>query len=1105
MSAEEFEVIPSKEIDVKEMEIDDDVSNAIENNVNSNPKLVASNAQFVASQSVSPHVSQCIENDLHSQQPAQEPQQSSEHSEQKDMDCDDENNIDGIRHAINAVLISNVDDDNMQPIEAPVPIQSEHEQLQSEHDSDMNCEQTASPKNVHIDDNVVIPWPPHHNNNNVEQDGKEAEEAEQEEEEEEMMVAGVEEQNEGIVCAEGCPANNNHNHNHNHHHHVQSQQVIQQMDESEAVIVSTVTTTPNRHKRIYDNPYLNGSNCTPGGDDDAQDAEDRADQTGEDSDDLNSEHDSHDEQQQEDEENAAGDCEFTLGADDADDADDESDEEKEDLRVSSKPKNKNQPAAPPAAVSSEVVDDASNNNIWRLPGNSTSILMALLIACLASIVYRYLYVSVYKSKPETPKLHCPSTLIYAPMDGNEFYVNASHADHPSTTQYEWTVRDLQDYDDLYVDGENTATLLLVKSTAGEIALELSIWSTLDAYTLYEFHKQCSIQIVFYASPYFGIDLGTTYSCIAYQDAVHRETKIIVADPQRAEYCIPTAVYFPPPRDASSSSSSAAAAVIVGEDALKKLASDPLNVLFDVKRIVGRPCSDRTEIDHFRAEHAFNVSCSHDGGDSSSSPLLYVPNLGAYIAPEQALSAVVAHLVDTASKEFGVPYAYIGDVVVSIPALFHNGQRKAIRSACELVGLRVRQLIVEPTAASLAYSYYSSTPADNFKLFLTLDIGGGTMDCSVLRCTGVDCQVLSVVGNSSLGGIDFDAVVRDIMIDKYEREHEWRDIRTSSTLMAKFLKVAESVKKSLSVSTQHQITMTNDALQKKQVVVTRREFEQHPRTQQLLESAIALAKAAMNTDRIQQSNIRMILLIGGTTKIPCIQQRLRREFVAAVDHGDAARLKLVFPADDPQLMVVKGSAIIGASIALQRSGAHHRGGHGHGHSGGSGDEQHILKQIVLEDVIPLSLGFSICLSASNGSPPECGVMDVIVAKNAHYPTYAKTTYCQKEPTSTTAKLALYEGDDYYVRNNYLLSNLSIENIPIRDANVCDSIAVEFIIDRNGIATIQVTINQQQQLQLNQTLSVASKDGALSFDDIQKLKREMIDWFNGREAIQNALRV
>ena len=172
-------------------------------------------------------------------------------------------------------------------------------------------------------------------------------------------------------------------------------------------------------------------------------------------------------------------------------------------------------------------------------------------------------------------------------------------------------------------------------------------------------------------------------------------------------------------------------------------------------------------------------------------------------------------------------------------------------------------------------------------------------------------------------------------------------------------------------------------------------------------------------------------------------------------------------------------------------------------------QTAVKQIVLEDVIPLSLGFSICITDANKeSKPKCGVMDVIVAKNSHYPTRAEVTYCQKDPNSSIAKLDLYEGENHLVKDNYLLSHLSISNIPKREPTVCDSIIVEFIIDKNGIATIEAIVNDKnkrniERRKFSNSLSVISNDGNLSQRDIEDLKERMIEWFKGHESIQNVL--
>jgi len=284
-------------------------------------------------------------------------------------------------------------------------------------------------------------------------------------------------------------------------------------------------------------------------------------------------------------------------------------------------------------------------------------------------------------------------------------------------------------------------------------------------------------------------------------------------------------------------------------------------------------------------------------------------------------------------------------------------------------------------------------------------------------------------------------------------------------------------KSLSVSTQHSVTMTNDKLsEKKTVLITRSEFETDERTQALIDSAIVTAKRAMSTDPIRPSNVRMILLVGGTSKIPEIRRRLAEEF------GHANRLQLVFPDGDAQLQVVKGSAIIGQSLSAQTHAS--------------------SAQIVLEDVIPLSLGFSICtVGADNLS--KCGIMDTVIEKNSHYPTRAQVKYCQKDPHSSIAKLDLFEGDAPLVANNYLLSHLSISGIPRRDPDECESIFVQFVIDKNGIATIEAAINDKEKTTFVQKLSVASDDVNLSPTTIEEMKRRMIAWYEGHESIQDAL--
>ena len=271
------------------------------------------------------------------------------------------------------------------------------------------------------------------------------------------------------------------------------------------------------------------------------------------------------------------------------------------------------------------------------------------------------------------------------------------------------------------------------------------------------------------------------------------------------------------------------------------------------------------------------------------------------------------------------------------------------------------------------------------------------------------------------------------------------------------------------------------------------------------------------------------MIGGTSKIPFVQRKLREAF----NRDD---LIIAFPKDDPQLMVVKGSAIIGGSLAYdplpgtipspsssstKKPSQRKRkikikaeiedidNDDEYEEEEEYSEEERKEKfdatsRIVVEDVIPLSLGFSICTRDYDGSL-ECGIMDPIVRKNSQYPTQASEIYCQRDPNSSVATLSLYEGENRKTKDNYFLGFLNISQIPPRVEERCDSILVHFIIDKNGIATIEATINTNNSnsnnnngsIHFNTSLPVATDDGMFSKSESIKMSKEMISWFDNKE--------
>merc|ERR1712154_539999 len=178
--------------------------------------------------------------------------------------------------------------------------------------------------------------------------------------------------------------------------------------------------------------------------------------------------------------------------------------------------------------------------------------------------------------------------------------------------------------------------------------------------------------------------------------------------------------------------------------------------------------------------------------------------------------------------------------------------------------------------------------------------------------------------------------------------------------------------------------------------------------------------------------------------------------------------------DPQLMVVTGSAIIGASMAYTD------------HSNADILQNQIPHKLSVDDVLPMSFGFDVCLiDYEQEDGHRCGVMDILIQKNSKYPTKGSGVYCQKLPSASTATLMLYEGDDHDVKNNFFLTKLEISDVPIRSEYECDNILVELSIDSNGIANISAKTNQQT---FTKQLPVQSNDGHLTDDEIKMFREE-----------------
>ena len=280
--------------------------------------------------------------------------------------------------------------------------------------------------------------------------------------------------------------------------------------------------------------------------------------------------------------------------------------------------------------------------------------------------------------------------------------------HARRTNYYWDTRKVDNTALKFTVKGRQNNILTIKydDFIGDVNVELYIKSKFGKFV---HSRQCNVNVIFHESPYFGIDLGTTYSCISYQNGKQniksnkRDMNIVILDKNANSYCIPSAIYFPENNKP----------VIFGKNALKYLKTDPSNVIYDIKRIIGRKNTDK-EVIQFRRKHLFNLTTN------DTYPKIMVPNYG-IITCEQALSVLLTNMVSIASAQLNVPY--LKNVVISVPALFNNRQRKSIIIASKLSQLNVVKLVVEPTAAALAYIYrYPGNVNElNTKLFLTFGL------------------------------------------------------------------------------------------------------------------------------------------------------------------------------------------------------------------------------------------------------------------------------------------------------------------------------------------------------------------------------------------------